>query len=349
MKDYYKILEVPEDADLESIKKSYRSLALKYHPDKNHSPDAEDKFKMISEAYGVIGDSEKRRKYDNERKGGGFHDIFSQFKDRFNAGSDPFADHYNSWKNNQRQAPKGVSLNITLQINLNDVLNGIEKRIKIKRDKKCKSCYGTGAEGGNSFQNCGNCNGSGYFTINQNKGFFQVNSVQVCLDCQGTGKVSLESCYDCFGSGLKKEEEIIELKIPAGSSDGMQFIIEGKGNEAKGNGRSGDLYVKVKEISDPIFIRKGTDLIYSRQISFIDAVLGTNIDVLMPTGEIVTTIVDPGTIPGTVLKFAQKGIPNMGYGNKGDFLVELNIKIPTDLSQEQKDWLESQKNNDIFK
>ncbi len=351
MNNYYKILGVSEDADTDTIKKAYRDLAKKYHPDKNKESGAEERFKEISEAYEHLGDPTKKNKYDNSRKfGGDFSDLFGGFyQNRQNQQYDPFAAHYGAY-NQQPHKPqtKGTSLNITLQITLNEVLNGIEKKIKIKRDKNCKSCRGTGAEGGSSFQTCANCSGSGYFTINQNRGFVQINSVQVCGGCKGTGKVVLENCLDCSGKGLRKDEEIVEIKIPAGSSDGMQFVIEGKGDESRDGGKSGDLFVKIKETPDPVFIRKGIDLITSKQITFIDAVLGTNIDVIMPNGETVTTVVDPGTVPGTVLKFAQKGIPNMGYGGKGNFLVELNVKIPNELSEEQKGWLELQKNNEIF-
>jgi molecular chaperone DnaJ len=348
VKDYYKILEVAEDADPETIKKSYRNLALKYHPDKNKSAEAEDKFKLISEAYGILGDPSKKSSYDLKRKGGmNFDDIFSHFGQRFNTGRDPFNDHYNVWKTTT-QNQKGTSLNITLQVNLNEVLNGVDKKIRIKREKKCISCSGSGAEA-SSFQNCAMCNGSGHISVTQNRGgFIQINSVQVCNACQGSGRVVLEACLDCFGHGLKKDEEVVEIKIPAGASDGMQFIVEGRGNDSKLGGKAGDLFVKIKEISDPTFIRKGIDLITSKEITFIDAVLGTNIDVILPTGESVTTIVDPGTIPGTVLKFAQKGVPNMGYGGKGDFLVELNVKIPSHLTDEEKEWLEEQRNNNIF-
>lgn len=348
MNNYYKILGVSEDADLDTIKKSYRDLAKKYHPDRNKESGAEEKFKEISEAYEHLGDPIKKQKYDNSRKfGGGFSDIFGGFYQ--NQSYDPFAAHYGAYKQNtHKPQTNGTSLNITLQITLNEVLNGIEKKIKIKRDKKCKSCKGTGAEGGSSFQTCGGCNGSGYFAINQNRGFVQINSVQLCGGCKGTGKVILESCLDCSGKGLIKDEDIIEIKIPPGSSDGMQFIIEGKGDESKDGGKNGDLFVKIKELSDPLFIRKGIDLITSKQITFIDAVLGTNIEVLMPNGEYVKTVVDPGTVPGTVLKFSQKGIPNMGYGGKGDFLVELNVKVPDNLTEEQKKWLEDQRNNEIF-
>jgi molecular chaperone DnaJ len=175
-----------------------------------------------------------------------------------------------------------------------------------------------------------------------------MNSVSTCGSCGGVGKVVLEVCLYCLGNGLKSEEDIIDVNIPAGASDGMQFVVSGKGNEGKGNGKSGDLYVKIKEIPNTEFIRKGVDLITSKQITFIEAILGTNIDVEMPDGESVKTVVSPGTVPGTVLSFAQKGIPVLGYGGIGNFLVELNIKIPENLTDDQKKFLEELRQNEIF-
>jgi molecular chaperone DnaJ len=144
-------------------------------------------------------------------------------------------------------------------------------------------------------------------------------------------------------------EDIVDINIPAGSSDGMQFVVANKGNEGKGNGLPGDLYVKIKEIPDDLFIRKGTDLISAKEITFIDAVLGTNIEVEMPDGESLKAVVSPGTMPGTVLKFSQRGIPNLGYGGRGDFLVELNVKIPSNLSKEEKEFIEALRDYDMFK
>jgi molecular chaperone DnaJ len=352
VENYYDILGVHENADQDSIKRAYREMAKKYHPDKNKEPGAEEKFKKINEAYDNIGDSKKREDYDKRRNiftnpffGKGF-DSFGDFGNVRN--HDPFSSHYSPGGGFTYENPKGTSLNITLKLDLNDVLKGVEKKIKIKRDKKCNHCSGTGAEGGISFQTCGSCNGSGFITINRTTGYVQMNSVRSCDSCQGTGRVVLEVCLYCSGKGLNTEDDIIDINIPAGVSDGMQFVINGKGNDGKGNGKSGDLYVRIKEIPHHDFIRKGVDLISSKQITFIDAVLGTNIDVEMPDGERVKAVVSPGTIPGTVLNFSQKGIPILGYGGVGNFLVELNVKIPDNLTDEQKQFLIGLKENDIF-
>ncbi len=349
MENYYSILGVQENADQDSIKRAYRNLAKTYHPDRNKENGAEEKFKKITEAYENIGDPVKRKEYDRKRtlKDSFFSNPFDNFNNSWGY-KDPFADHYSPGGGFTKEDPKGTSLNITLQINLNDVLKGVNKKIKIKRNKKCKPCSGTGSEGGTSFQTCGTCSGSGYITLNQSRGFVQLNSVRSCDRCHGTGRVILETCLSCLGDGLKPEEDIIDINIPAGASDGMQFVVHEKGNDGRGNGKSGDLYVKIKEIPNPNFIRKGVDLITSKQITFIEAVLGTNIDVDMPDGEKVKTVVSPGTIPGTVLSFAQKGVPVLGYGGVGNFLVELNVKIPENITPEQKEFLEELKNNEIF-
>lgn len=351
MENYYDILGVQENSGQDSIKKAYREMAKKYHPDKNKDPNAEERFKKITEAYENIGEPNKRQEYDRKRSlhnsfSSGFGD-FSSFNNNWNH-SDPFADHYSHGRGFTPESPKGTSLNITLKLYLHDIINGVDKKIKIKRDKKCKPCSGTGSDNGASFQTCGTCKGSGFVTINRMNGFAQVNSVRSCNSCEGIGRVVLEVCLYCLGNGLKSEEDIIDVNIPAGASDGMQFVVSTKGNEGKGNGKNGDLYVKIKEIPHPDFLRRGVDFISSKQITFIEAVLGTNIDVEMPDGEKVKAVVSPGTIPGTVLSFAQKGVPVLGYGGIGNFLVELNVKIPDNLTDEQKEFLEELKNNEIF-
>lgn len=351
MVNHYQTLGVSEDVSQEEIKKIYRKLALKYHPDRNKDLGAEEKFKEISEAYEILGDQKKKSDYDNKRKFGSFGSMFGGFDNNWNH-TDPFANHYSpggGFSNPSNKVdPKGSSLNITIKLELSDVLNGVQKKIKIKRDKKCVPCVGTGAEGANSFQSCGMCNGSGFININRTTGFVQLNSVKSCDSCQGSGRVVLENCLSCFGKGLKQIEDIVEINIPPGASEGMNFVVEGKGNEGKGNGKSGDLYVKVKELPHSYFVRRGINIIAAKQITFIDAVLGTNVDVEMPSGEVVKAIVDKATIPGTILRFGQKGIPNLGYGGVGDFLVEINVKIPDNLSESQIEFLTELKNNEIF-
>jgi len=349
LENYYAILGVQDNADQENIKKAYRIMAKKYHPDKNKDDGAEEMFKKVTEAYENIGDPERRKEYDRKRN---FKDsLFGQDFSSFNGNNwnyrDPFSSHYNP--PSPQQDPKGSHLNITIKVTLQDVLKGVSKKIKLKRDKKCVPCKGTGAEGGVSYQNCGSCNGSGYITHNNVvNGFIQMNTVRVCNLCNGSGKAILEYLLDCLGKGVIPEEDIIEINIPAGASDGMQFVVANKGNDGKGNGLPGDLYVKISEIPDEDFVRRGIDLISAKEITFIEAVLGTNIDVKMPDGVRVKAVVSPGTIPGTVLKFSQKGIPNLGYGGMGDFLIEINVKIPSNLSPEEKEFLEELKNYDMF-
>jgi molecular chaperone DnaJ len=349
MENYYEILGVQDNSDQETIKRAYRTMAKKYHPDRNKEKGAEEKFKKISEAYDHIGDPEKRKQYDKKRNfkdsffGGGFNGFGSGF-------NDPFANHYNAYQQSQPpRDPKGSDLNITLRITLNDVLNGVTKKIKLKRDRKCSPCSGTGALDGKSLQTCGTCNGSGQLLATQMRGFVHVNTIKPCHVCNGSGKTILEYCFTCIGKGVRSDDDIIDINIPAGSSDGMQFVVQGRGNEGKGNGVSGDLYVKIREIPDDRFTRRGIDLISNREITFIDAVLGTNIDVELPSGGTVKAVISPGTVSGTLIKFSQNGIPNLGYGGIGDFLVELNIKVPNDLNQEEKKFLEELREYDMFR
>jgi len=343
--DYYKILGISETATLEEIKKAYRNLAKKYHPDKNKDLGAEEKFKKINDAYITLSDSNKKAAYDLKRKGGG--NSFNIFNDIKNYYYNSFFSGMGFGTRNEGSIKKGTSLNINMQITLQDVLNGVEKNIKLKVKKRCKTCLG---KGGISFQTCGTCKGTGFIEVNEKRGFIEINSIRPCPVCQETGKVILETCIDCLGTGLIDSEEIVGIKIPPGAAEGMQFILENKGNESTSEkGKNGDLYIKIKEIPDPNFIRKGIDLISTRQITFLDAVLGTEIDVKMPDGEIIKTRIEPGTVPGTVLKFPQRGIPNMGYGGKGNFLLEINIKIPTIKNEKDKKFLEKLRNKEIFK
>lgn len=337
--DYYKILGVNENATDSEIKKAYRTLAMKYHPDTNKESGSDIEFKKINEAYSTLSDRDKKLKYDMMRNFGLQDDFINNTRNHYQS---PFE----SYGFNRTRPKKGTSLNINMQINLHDVLYGMEKKIKINSKKRCKTCHG---EGG-THQVCGECKGTGFFTYSQQREFVSINSTMVCTACNGKGKVILEACLDCKGTGLNDSEEIIDIKIPAGASDGMQFIIENKGNESvEKNGKNGDLYVRIKEIADQRFRRNGIDLISTVEITFIDAVLGTNIDIQMPNGKVLKAVIDPGTVPGTILKFAQKGIPNLGYGGIGNFLVEITIKVPKINNEDDKKFLKKLKNNEIFK
>jgi molecular chaperone DnaJ len=335
MKDYYRILEVEKNATDEEIKKSYRKLALKYHPDK--SPGTEDKFKEVAEAYEVLSNSEKRRKYDNPipQFEGGFQTVYD--------------DLFNQWNSrNSRIRTKGKSLSIYVQLTLDDSIRGVSKKIKLKRKLRCKPCEGNGSLGGTSFQSCGECGGKGIVDSYTTRGFVQMIQTIPCPRCSGKGKVILEYCDTCFGGGLSDLEDIVDINIPTGAVEGMQYQIQGKGNEDPNGGQNGDLIVNIREIKDPRFQRIGNNIQTSKTISFIDACLGTTLDVELPLDEKATISVDPGTKSGTILKFTGKGIPYAGVGIKGDFLVDVKIHVPENLTVEQKEILKKLKQIDFI-
>lgn len=351
-KDYYKILGVKKSDSADVIKKAYRKLALKYHPDKNPTKESEEKFKGVSEAYDTLGDTKKRSEYDHQSKmnnffGGGrrgttYDNSFRGFSDFGNFTGSGFHGFSNTTQG-------GSSLNITIKAGLNEIINGIQKKIRIKRDLKCSPCSGTGSEGGSSYQTCGGCKGAGYRNVEKIRGHIAMNTIESCIECSGTGKVILESCLDCMGKGVNKNEDIIDINIPAGANDGMKFVIEGKGNEVRNGGKAGDLFVNIKEIKDHEFTRRGINLVSEIKISFLDAVLGSKVSVQLPTGDTVKANIEPGTSPGTMLRFSGKGIPNIGYGGVGDFLVEVSLKIPKNIGDGDKKLLESLKDEDVFK
>ena len=335
MKDYYNILEVDRNATGEEIKKSYRRLAVKYHPDKN--PGTEDKFKDIAEAYEILSNPEKRKKYDNPSTGfgGGFE---SSFNDLFNQWS----------RRDPRMRTKGQSLSIYVNVSLDDSIRGVTKKVKLKRKIRCTPCEGNGSLDGNSFQTCGECNGRGVVDAYTNRGFVQMIQTTSCPKCSGRGKVVLESCDHCVGSGLSDIDDIIEISIPPGSVEGMQFKMQGKGNQDPMGGDDGDLIINVRELKDQRFQRTGNNIQSTKVISFIDACVGTTIDVDLPLGEKATISVDPGTSSGTILKFTGKGIPYLGVGMKGDFLVEVKIFVPDSLSEEQREIVNKLKQIDFI-
>ena len=345
-KDFYAVLGVERNASPDEIKKAYRKLAIKYHPDKNPGNTvAEERFKEAATAYDTLSDPEKKRKYDsvgsNPFGGGPFGSDFNPFQSQ----GFGWGDFFNP--GNQRR--KGNSLSVTIPITISEMITGVRKKIRVKRYCKCSTCSGSGAKDGESFQTCQRCSGTGYITSNRMKGIAMVQTTMPCEYCSSTGKIVLENCLDCLGgNGLKTVEEVVDINMPPGAIPGMNFEIKGKGNEGNDSTEPGDLIVRIGEIEDPRYSRSGTDLKITKEINFIDAVLGSKLTVEMPTGENITTVVEPSTKPGTILQFPGKGIPNYGYGSKGDFLIQVQVKIPSAETQEEKDFMESLRSNKIF-
>lgn len=354
MDNYYTVLGVNENDDQETIKKAYRELAKKYHPDKNKEEGAEERFKKISEAYNVISDPSERLKYDSKRK-----NTFS-FTQRPSgrSGNSSWDNHYNpggsfagGYGFNPNPPVKGKDLKITLKGTLEDVLNGMRKKIKLKRGKKCNSCDGNGSLDGRSFQTCNTCTGSGFIRVTTNNGFITMESVTTCNYCHGEGKVVLEVCISCGGQKILKEEEIIDLNIPAGFSEGFIFTMYGKGDDSTNGGNPGDLKVSFDIEEHNKFFRRGMDLSCFKEITFLDASLGCKIEIDLLEGGSVIANVEKGTKPGTILRFKGKGLPQMGFmggSTRGDILLELSVKIPVPESEDDIELLQSLKEKEIF-
>lgn len=355
-RDYYDILGVEKNASAEEIKKAYRRTAIKYHPDKNPGDkEAEEKFKEAAEAYEVLSNPDKRARYDrfghqgvnNGGFGGGgvnMEDIFSQFGDIF--GGSPFGDIFGSGRRSTRR--KGTNLRIKLKLTLQEIANGVEKKIKVRRQVACKSCEGTGAKNGTSFTNCTTCNGSGQIKQVVNTMLGQMVSASTCPACGGEGKIISERCGSCGGDGTTLEEEVIPIKIPAGVEEGMQLQMNGKGNFPPRGGVPGDLLVVIEEEEDALLKREGTNVHFDLHLSFIDAVLGTSVEVPTIDGKAKIDIA-AGTQSGKVLRLKGKGIKELnGYGT-GDQLVHVNIWTPKNLTKEERALLEKLRDSPNFK
>jgi molecular chaperone DnaJ len=358
-RDYYEVLGVSRNATAEEIKKAYRQKALKYHPDKNPGDDsAEAKFKESAEAYEILSNPDKKARYDqyghaglgNNFGGGGFggmsmEDIFSQFGDIFGGGFGGFGGSYGR---SARRVNKGSNLRIKVKLTMEEILSGVEKKVKVNKYVSCKVCSGTGAKGGGAFHNCNTCNGSGRVTRVTNTFLGQMQTTTTCPTCGGEGQVITEKCTACYGNGIVKQEEVISINIPSGVAEGMQLSLSGKGNAAARGGIPGDLIVVVEEIPHEHLIRDGNNLLYDHHISFPHAVLGTTVEV--PTLEGKARIkIDPGTQAGKVLRLKGKGLPSVnGYG-RGDLLVNINIWTPKNLSSEEKKILENLMESENFK
>ena len=352
-RDFYEILDVSKNASKEDIKKAYRKQALKFHPDKNPGDDsAEEKFKEAAEAYEVLSDDDKRARYDRfghaglgGAAGGGFggqgmtvEDIFSSFGDIFGDAFGGFSGFGGS-RRSSRAVRKGSNLRVKVKLDLQEIANGAEKKIKVNKYVSCSSCEGTGAEGGSSYSTCNTCNGNGQVTRVSNTFLGQMQTVTSCPTCGGEGKIITNKCKKCYGEGMVKEEEVIPISIPAGVAEGMQMTVSGKGNAARRGGINGDLLVMIQEEHHPELIRDGNDLLYNLHISIPQASLGSAVEI--PTVDSKVKIkIEPGTQPGKILRLRNKGIPDVNGYNKGDLLVSINVWIPKNLTKEEQKLIE---------
>ena len=348
-RDYYEVLEISKSASVEEIKKAYRKMAIKYHPDKNPGDkEAEEKFKEAAEAYEVLSDDNKKARYDQfghagmggAAGGGGFggfgggmnmEDIFSQF-------GDIFGGHFNGgFGGGQRQQQaRGSNLRIRIKLNLEEMINGTQKTVKVKKMKLAA---------GVTSKTCPTCGGSGVQVKVMNTMFGQMQTQTTCGTCQGVGKVADKIPSGANAQGLVKEEEEITINIPAGARDGIQLNVRRKGNDAPLGGTPGDLLVVVEEEVDKAIKREGDNLHQELYISFAEAALGTTKEINVVGGKVKIKI-DEGTQSGKILRLAGKGLPNIeGYGGKGDMFVHINVWTPQKLTKEQKEFFQSQLEN----
>ena len=352
-RDYYEVLGVPKDADEAALKKAYRVLAKKYHPDANPGDkEAEAKFKEASEAYSVLSDPEKRRKYDQfghaafeggAGGAGGYGGFDFNGADMGDIFGDIFGDFFGGGRSAYGRSSNGPMLGANLRtgvrITFEEAIFGCEKEIELTLKDECPKCHGTGAKPGTSPVTCPKCNGKGKIVYTQQSFFGQVQNVQTCPDCRGTGKIVKEKCPDCYGTGYISSKKKIQVKIPAGIDNGQSIRIAGKGEPGTNGGERGDLLVEVTVSRSPVFMRQETSIFSTVPISFATAALGGPIKIKTVDGE-VEYEVKPGTQTDTKVRLRGKGVPSLRNKNiRGDHYVTLVVTVPEKLTEEQKEAL----------
>ena len=363
-RDYYEILGVDKGATAAEIKKAYRKVAIKYHPDKNpDNKEAEEKFKEAAEAYEVLSNEDKKARYDRYGHAGvdpqaGFggrggmtmEDIFSNFSDIFGDSGSPFESFFGGGRTTGRKrGQKGSNLRIKVSLTLEEIADGVTKKIKVKKQSKCTTCSGTGAKDADAVQTCGTCGGSGY--VRQIKSTFlgQMQTTTVCPNCNGSGQQITSKCTSCNGEGRSLQEETLEIDIPAGVEEGMQLSMRAKGNAGMNGGPAGDLLIMIEEKKHKYFARDGQNIMYDLFLNFADAALGTSVEVPTLTKPVKITI-PAGTPAGKIFRLRSKGLPVVqGYGQKGDQLINVNIWTPKTLTPEEKELLEKMRDMENFK
>ncbi|MDO8510963.1 MAG: molecular chaperone DnaJ [Nanoarchaeota archaeon] len=349
-KDYYQILGVQKSATKEEIKKAFKRLALKYHPDRapeDKKKENEEKFKEINEAVSILGDDKKRQQYDQfgsaafsgaggagSQQGFDYSDVMSQFKSGMFGDFDDIFDHlFGGSREGRKHAPRGADLLYETEITLEEAYAGSPKSISLNKLERCPKCQGKGAH---EFESCPHCHGSGYLKRTQRTPFGVFQQTGPCPYCHGKGELPQDSCDDCGGEGLIRRKKELEASIPAGIEDGMRLRLPGEGEVGEQNGPAGDLYVQISIEPHQLFQRKGKDLHVTVPISFSQAVLGDEIEVPTIDGKAELTI-PAGTQTETILRMRGKGMPSLHSSDKGDQMVTVHVVVPTKLNKKQKE------------
>lgn len=365
-RDYYEVLGVGKDASADEIKKAYRKMAMKYHPDKNPGDkDAEEKFKEAAEAYSVLKDPEKKAQYDQfghagmNGGAGGFgggasmdmDDIFSMFGDIF--GGRGFGGGFGGFGGfgggggQQQQRYRGSDLRVKVKLNLNEISEGVNKKFKLKKSITCPHCGGSGAENG-AVETCPDCHGTGRVIRTQQSFFGMMRSEVACPRCNGEGKIIKTKCPHCNGEGIIAGEEVVEANIPAGVQEGMALTMRGKGNAGRRNGIPGDLQIIIEEEEHPTLVRQNNDLIFSLLLDIPTAALGGTVEVPTIDGKAKVTI-EPGTQPGKTMRLRGKGLPVINRNERGDIIINISVYIPETLSKDEKKCIEKFKESENFR
>lgn len=364
-RDYYEVLGVDRNASADELKKAYRKLAIKYHPDRNpDDKEAEEKFKEAAEAYDVLSDKDKRARYDQfghaafeggaGAGGGGFYggagmnmdDIFSHFGDIFEGFG--FGSSRRSGGGRSASANRGSDLRVRVKLTLKDVMTGVDKKLKVRKSVQCPKCGGSGAKDSSSVKTCGKCNGQGYVTQVVQSLFGRMQQTAPCPDCNGSGKTITDKCTNCHGSGVVTDEAIVDVHIPAGVDDGMQLTVRGAGSAGPNGGSNGDLYVLIQIEEDDQLQRDGSNLIHHLLLSIPDVVLGTTVEVPTADGRVKINI-DPGSQPGKVLRLKGKGLPELNSTyNRGDLLVRIDVFVPKKITNDEQKAMEQMRDGKSF-
>ena len=364
-RDYYEVLGVQKSASADEIKKAYRKLAVKYHPDKNPgNKEAEEKFKEAAEAYSVLSDADKKAKYDQFGHAGvdgagpdfsgGFGNLNDILNDLFGGavggGFGGFGGFGGGFGGGQRRERvyRGRDIRVRVKLTLEEIARGVEKEISIEKNVPCPDCGGRGARNSSDIKTCPACNGTGQVQRVVNSFLGQTVTYSTCQQCGGEGKIISNPCHTCNGTGLVRQRESIKVKIPAGVEAGMQMTVQGEGHAAKNNGINGDLLVVIEEQEHPDFRREGSNLLYTKVISVVDAMLGCEVEIPCLDGK-QKIRAEPGTQPGTVTRRRCKGLPSVNSYGTGDLYVKIAVWIPKKLTKEERALFESIRQNESLK